>query len=165
MPYNHGYEAMVWGMASYWPSIGWDCLSLTQLLGSFYHFTDTAIDSAAFRVVQGDCEIVYEAQGFPVWLHNCWVVLLTKELSHWGQDKMDAILQPTFWTAFSWMRINKFQLNFHWSLFLKVQQYSSIGWDNDMALTWRQAIIWINDALVNWHLYSPLDLNELSCAA
>ena len=42
-------------------------------------------------------------------------------LSHWGWDKMDAISQTTFSSAFSWMRMYEFRLKFHWSLFLKVQ--------------------------------------------
>ena len=42
-------------------------------------------------------------------------------LTHWGRDKMDAILQTTCSSAFSWMKMFKFRLKFHWSLFLKVQ--------------------------------------------
>ena len=42
-------------------------------------------------------------------------------LTHWGQDKMAAISQTTFSNAFSWMKTFKFQLQFHWSLFPRVQ--------------------------------------------
>ena len=42
-------------------------------------------------------------------------------LTHWGQDKMDPILQTTFSSAFSWMKIYEFRLRFHWSLFIRVQ--------------------------------------------
>ena len=42
-------------------------------------------------------------------------------LTHWGRDKIDAILQTTFSNAISWMKIFEFRLKFHWSLFLKVQ--------------------------------------------
>ena len=42
-------------------------------------------------------------------------------LTHWGRDKMAAILQTTFSNAFSWMKIYKFRLRFHWSLFPRVQ--------------------------------------------
>ena len=45
-------------------------------------------------------------------------------------------------SAFSWMKMFEFRLKFHWSLFLK---YSSIGSDNGLAPTRRQAIIWTND--------------------
>ena len=43
------------------------------------------------------------------------------ELTHWGRDKMDAISQTTFSSAFSWMKMFEFRLKFHWSLFLRVQ--------------------------------------------
>ena len=42
-------------------------------------------------------------------------------LTHWGRDKMAAIVQTTFSNAFSWMKMYKFQLRFHWSLFPRVQ--------------------------------------------
>ena len=40
-------------------------------------------------------------------------------LTHWGQDKMDAIWQTTFSSAFSWMKMFEFELKFHWGLFLR----------------------------------------------
>ena len=42
-------------------------------------------------------------------------------LTHWGRDKMDAISQTPFSNAFALMKIFEFQLEFHWSLFLRVQ--------------------------------------------
>ena len=42
-------------------------------------------------------------------------------LTHWGRDKMDAISQTTFSSAFSWMKMFELRLKFHWSLFLRVQ--------------------------------------------
>ena len=42
-------------------------------------------------------------------------------LTHWGWDKMAVIFQTTFSNAFSWMKMNEFWLNFHWSLFPRVQ--------------------------------------------
>ena len=41
-------------------------------------------------------------------------------LTHWNRDKMDAIFQTTFSNAFSWMKMYKFRLRFHWILFPKV---------------------------------------------
>ena len=38
-------------------------------------------------------------------------------LTHWGRDKMDATSQTTFSSAFSWKKMCKFRLIFHWSLF------------------------------------------------
>ena len=42
-------------------------------------------------------------------------------LTHWGRDKIDAILQMMFSNAISWKKMFEFRLKFHWSLFLKVQ--------------------------------------------
>ena len=42
-------------------------------------------------------------------------------LTHWGRDKIVAILQTTFSNAISWMKMFEFLLKFHWSLFLNVQ--------------------------------------------
>ena len=39
---------------------------------------------------------------------EAWLIQLT----HWGQDKMDAISQTTLSNAFSWMKIFEFGLNF-----------------------------------------------------
>ena len=44
-----------------------------------------------------------------------------KPLTHWGRDKMAAISQTTLSNAFSWMKMLKFRLNFHWNLLLRVQ--------------------------------------------
>ena len=42
-------------------------------------------------------------------------------LTHWGRDKMATISQTTLSNAFSWMKIYKFWLRFHLSLFQRVQ--------------------------------------------
>ena len=42
-------------------------------------------------------------------------------LTHWGRDKMDAISQTTSLSAFSWAKMFKLRLKFHWNLFLRVQ--------------------------------------------
>ena len=42
-------------------------------------------------------------------------------LTHWGRDKIDAIWQTPFLTAFSWMKMFEFRLKFHWSLFPRIQ--------------------------------------------
>ena len=46
---------------------------------------------------------------------------VVKSSAHSGRDKMAAISQTTIWNAFSWIKILKFWLKFHWSLFLMVQ--------------------------------------------
>ena len=43
------------------------------------------------------------------------------ELTHWGRDKMAFIFQTIFSNAFPWMKMFEFQLESHWSLFLKFQ--------------------------------------------
>ena len=40
-------------------------------------------------------------------------------LTHWGWDKMASNFLPAFSNAFSWMKMYKFWLRFHWSLFPK----------------------------------------------
>ena len=40
-------------------------------------------------------------------------------LTHWGRDKMAAMYHTAFSNAFSWMKMFKFRLRFHWSFFLK----------------------------------------------
>ena len=71
----------------------------------------------------------------------CSVISLT----HLGRDKMAAISQTTFSSAFSWMKMFKFRLEFHWRLFLRIQiKKSSIDSDNGLEPTRRQAIIWTN---------------------
>ena len=45
------------------------------------------------------------------------------------------------------MKMNEFRLGFHWSLFLRFEQYSIIGSDNGLAATRRQVIIWTNGGL------------------
>ena len=66
--------------------------------------------------------------------------------THWGRDKIDAILPTTFSNAFSWMKMYWFRLNFI-ELYSQGsnQQYSSIGSDNGLAPTRQQAIIWTSE--------------------
>ena len=56
--------------------------------------------------------------------HCCWLYHITQyfiELTHWGRDEMGNISQMTFSNIFSSIKMFKFQLTFHWSLFLRVQ--------------------------------------------
>ena len=70
-------------------------------------------------------------------------------LTHWGRDKMDAISQTTLSIAFSWMKMLEFWLNFHWSLFLRVQL--TMATSHYLNQWW----------LVYWCIYASLGLNEL----
>ena len=42
-------------------------------------------------------------------------------LTHCGPDKMAAIFHATFSNIFSWIKLYKFRIWFHWSLFLRVK--------------------------------------------
>ena len=50
-----------------------------------------------------------------------FIKITNRDLTHWGRDKIDAISQTTFSSAFSWMKMNEFRLGFHWSLFLRFE--------------------------------------------
>ena len=84
-------------------------------------------------------------------------------LTHWGRDKMAAIYQTTFWNAFSWMKIYKFWLRFHWSLFLRVQstifQHCFRWWLGAVQATSHYLNQWW---LVYWRIYASLGVNELN---
>ena len=89
-------------------------------------------------------------------LHKNWILncpqnldrfVQASPLTHWGWDKMAANFIRTFSNTFSWMKMHRFGLRYHRSLF----QWSnnnildSIGSDNGLAPARRQAIIWTND--------------------
>ena len=83
-------------------------------------------------------------------------------LTHWGQDKMAAIFQTTFWNALSWMNVYRFLLRFHWSLFPGVQitifQHWFRWWLGASQVTSLYLSQWW---LVYWHIYASLIPNEL----
>ena len=65
--------------------------------------------------------------------------------------------------TFPRMIILEFRIRFQWTLFRWVQlKYASIGSDNGLEPTRRQAIIWTNDGLVYWRKYASLGLRELT---
>ena len=82
-----------------------------------------------------------------------------EELTHWGWDKMDIILQTTFWNVFLEWKYTNFDENFteicSWG-----SQCSSFGLDNGLVLSRQHAIIrtWL---LVYWCTYVSLSLKEL----
>ena len=77
-----------------------------------------------------------------------------------GRDKMADIFQTTVSNAFSWMKMCKFRLRFHWISFPRVFFTISIGSKNGLSPTRRRAIIWTNDGLDWWRLYASLGLND-----
>ena len=63
-----------------------------------------------------------------MWSDSKWVHLFSRSTSsHWGQDKMAAILQTIISNA-SWVKMYEFWLKFHWSLFWKVQSTTFQHW-------------------------------------
>ena len=60
--------------------------------------------------------------GWSIYTKKCRCNVLTYPtfLTHWGRDKIDAISQTTFSSAFSWMKMCDFRLKFHRSLFPRV---------------------------------------------
>ena len=66
--------------------------------------------------------------------HGCWWpddkenLPWNGRLTHRSGDKMAAIFQTILSNAFSWMRTLEFQLEFHWSLFLRFQLIINQCW-------------------------------------
>ena len=58
---------------------------------------------------------------FKGWLPLLHSAILSYQLTHWGREKMAAILQTTFSNEFPGMKMYEYRLKFHWSLFLRVQ--------------------------------------------
>ena len=84
------------------------------------------------------------------------------ELTHCGRDKMAAIFQTIFSSAFSWMEIYKLRLIFHWNLFPVVQltifQHWFRKWLGAVQATSHYLNQWWLDY---WRIYASLGLNEL----
>ena len=72
-------------------------------------------------------------------------------LTHWDRDKMGAIFQTTCSNAFSWMKMLKFRLRFHWSLFPRVQlTILQPQWVN--LIHWRKAYIFFTESFSFWDI-------------
>ena len=58
--------------------------------------------------------------------HCCWnctiafIWMTCACLTHWGQDKMAAILQMISSSAFFKMKTSDFDIKFHWNIFLRI---------------------------------------------
>ena len=81
-------------------------------------------------------------------------------LIHWGRDKKAAIFQTIFSNAFSWMKMYKFRLRFHWNFFQRVQitifHRCFRYWLGASQATSHYLKQWW---LVDWHIYASLGLN------
>ena len=76
-------------------------------------------------------------------------------LAHWGRDKMAAIFQTTLSNTFSSMKMYKFWLKFHWSLFLRVQLITSQHWFRQWLGASQATSHCLNQSwLVYWRIYA-----------
>ena len=96
-------------------------------------------------------------------LWSLWIHLHPDSIiSHWGWDKMAAISQTILSIAFSWIKMLEFRLNFHWSLFLRVQLTICQHWFRDWLGAVQVTCHYLNQWwLVYWSIYASLGLNEL----
>ena len=83
------------------------------------------------------------------------------EWTQWGRDKMAAIFQRTFSNAFSWMKIYKFKLRFHWSLFPRVQLTIFQHWFRWWLVAGQATSHYLNQWwLVCWRIYVSFSLKS-----
>ena len=89
--------------------------------------------------------------------------MVTFLLTHWGRDRMDAISQTPFLSAFSWMKMYEFRLKFHWSLFLRVQLTIFQHWFRWWLGAGQATSHYLNQWwFIYWCIYASLGLNELN---
>ena len=84
-------------------------------------------------------------------------------LTHWGCHKIAAIFQTTFSNAFSWTKMYKFLLRFHWSLFPWVQLTLFLHWFRQWLGAGQPTSHYLDQWwLVYWRIYASLSLNEFT---
>ena len=106
----------------------------------------------------------YTASQSEAMLETCCQLtqILTVSLTHWGRDKMAAIFHTTFSNGFSWMKLFKFRLRFHWSLFPRVQIIIFQHWFRYWLGAGQATSHYLNQWwLVYWRIYASFGLNEL----
>ena len=97
---------------------------------SFDVFFDPRLNKRLNKQPWGWC---FETPSWSLWRHcnvqrnsfhppiSTVFIFAATSLTHRDRDTMAANFLTTFSNAFSWMRIYKFRLRFHWSLFSRVQ--------------------------------------------
>ena len=95
------------------------------------------------------------SQSFVGGLH---LALWDKLSTHWGPDKITAILQMTISNAFSWKKMLEFWLKFHWSLFLRIQLTIFQLFGADQATSHYLNQWWLDYQCI----YASLGLNEFN---
>ena len=92
---------------------------------------------------------------------NSYIFIQEMHLTHWDRDKMNAILQMTFPSAFSWMKMYYFRLRFHWNLFVGVQLTIFQYWFRKWLVAVQATSHYLNQWwLVHRHIYASPGLNE-----
>ena len=107
------------------PCVKWGCMGVCFLCSHIYHYKLKWIVDFEYKFWHS---FILKLHCPPIeWNHPTSMAVLPhirwksmSNLTHWGRDKMDAISQKTFSSAFSWMTMLDFRLKFHWSLFLRV---------------------------------------------
>ena len=98
-----------------------------------------------------------------IWKLSKCILFVLCYLTHWGRDKMAAIFQTTFSNAFSRMKMFKFRLRFHWSLFPRVQLTIFQHWFRWWLGADQATSHYLNQGRkVYWRIYASLGLNELN---
>ena len=100
---------------------------------------------------------------------GCRVVILywgllsrAMPLTHWGRDEIDDISRTTFSNAFYWMKMYWLRLEFHWSLFPRVQLTMFQHWLRWWLVAGQATSHYLNQwGLFYWRIYASLGLNEL----
>ena len=121
--------------------------------GSFGVFFDLRLNK---RLSKQSWGWWFEMLSSPLWRH------CNDVLTHWGQDKMDAIYQTVYSNAFSWKKMYGFRLRLHWSLFLMFELTifpyrlrQRVG--AHQALSHKLNRWWLDC----WQRYASLGFNEL----
>ena len=85
--------------------------------------------------------------------------MIFRHLTHYGRDKTFVILQTTFWSWLSSLKINLFDWMFNDICSqLSSWQYASISSGNGLSPIRQQTFIWANDCLVFWRIHTSLGL-------
>ena len=88
---------------------------------------------------------------------------LLNVLTHWGRDKMVVLFQTTFLNGFSSMKMYRFRLRFHWSLFPRAQITIFQHWLRYWLGAGQATSHYMNHWwLVYWRIYVSLGFNEFS---
>ena len=92
--------------------IKWRLYVYKWITWNYLHWYYANFCGIALEMIRSTCRRYENCMGMTKQSLQVW---------NWGRDKVDAISQTTFSSAFSWMKMFELRLKFHWSLFLRVQ--------------------------------------------